>query len=77
VDVLLRAISTARRPSGAACANASRTFRVPAERLGGLLFDQGFGLLATAPVLVFAFAGSAHAPARSRMARGGRAVLLA
>jgi hypothetical protein len=28
--------------------------------LGGLLFDQGFGLLATAPVLVFAFAGFAR-----------------
>ncbi|HEY2432181.1 MAG TPA: hypothetical protein VGI12_05860 [Vicinamibacterales bacterium] len=29
--------------------------------LGGLLFDQGFGLLATAPVLVVAFAGFARA----------------
>jgi hypothetical protein len=28
--------------------------------LGGLLFDQGFGLLATAPVLVVAFAGFAR-----------------
>jgi hypothetical protein len=30
------------------------------DGLGGLLFDQGFGLLATAPVLVVAFAGFAR-----------------
>jgi hypothetical protein len=40
--------------------DTQNSFAALPDGLGGLLFDQGFGLLATAPVLVFAFAGFAR-----------------
>ena len=40
---------------------ADNSFAFLPDGLGGLFFDQGFGLLATAPVLVVAFAGFARA----------------
>ena len=41
--------------------DTQNSFAALPNGLGGLLFDQGFGLLATAPVFVFAIAGFARA----------------
>jgi hypothetical protein len=47
-------------PSAPYGGRVENSFAFLPNGLGGLLFDQGFGLLATAPVLVFAFAGFAR-----------------
>jgi hypothetical protein len=44
-------------PSAPYGGRVDNSFAFLPNGLGGLLFDQGFGLLATAPVLVFALAG--------------------
>jgi hypothetical protein len=44
-------------PSAPYGGRVDNSFAFLPNGLGGLLFDQGFGLLATAPALVFAFAG--------------------
>ena len=47
-------------PSAPYFSRVENSFAFLPNGLGGLLFDQGFGLLATAPVLVAAFAGFAR-----------------
>jgi hypothetical protein len=46
-------------PSAPYGGRVDSSFAFLPDGLGGLLFDQGFGLLATAPILVFAFGGFA------------------
>ena len=48
-------------PSAPYGGRVDSSFAFLPDGLGGLLFDQGFGLLATAPVVVFALAGFARA----------------
>ena len=48
-------------PSAPYGGSIQSAFAYVPDGAGGLLFDQGFGLLATAPVLLFAFAGFTRA----------------
>ena len=54
------AIYGAPDPSAPYGGRVDNAFAFLPNGLGGLLFDQGFGLIATAPVLVFALAGFAR-----------------
>ncbi|HEX6464832.1 MAG TPA: hypothetical protein VFZ98_10275 [Vicinamibacterales bacterium] len=49
-------------PTAPYAGDTQNSFAFLANGLGGLLFDQGFGLLATAPVILVATAGFARTP---------------